>query len=377
MRKPRGIVVRKQDISTASTVLAIVLGVCLFGRWQHASAQVPQPPSASSTILLDDSTGVPETLSPIPSVTDEMLMSDEDFYNPALPADCGMSCLPAWYVRTEALMMSNESYDQVSLSTNFNLPAFSYEPALRVTAGRRRDCSEGWEVSYMGLLEWESRGSLLGYPLDTRLVSPSGEINLSAFERASAQTQTYTSSLYSIEAHQRLYDWDTLSWQLGLRYLDFRESFGFFSQSLAPEPVESGAFRLGVHNRLIGPQAGVELLHPIGPTNLLTVSGRLKGGVYANISDSTTQLVNAGVVQLNNNADRTQLAATVELGLLANLQITPRFSVHGGYEVWYLTGVALAPAQRVSPMTLDTGRGMISDQDTWFHGATLGVQYTW
>jgi hypothetical protein len=134
---------------------------------------------------------------------------------------------------------------------------------------------------------------------------------------------------------------------------------------------------LRVHNRLIGPQVGVELLHPIGPTNLLTVSGRLKGGVYANMADSTTQLVNAGVVQLDNSADRTQLAATVDFGLLANLQLTPRLSLHGGYEVWYLTGVALAPEQNVSPMTLNTGRGMITDEDAWFHGATVGVQYTW
>jgi hypothetical protein len=368
--------VRKQTISTALTVLAIVLGVCLSGRWQHASAQAPQPPS-SSTILLDDSTGATEPLSPIPNVANETLMSDEDFYNPALPADCGMRCSPAWYVRSEALMMSNDSLDRVSLSTNFDLAAFSYEPALRLTAGRRRDCSEGWEVSYMGLLEWESQGALLGYPLDSRLVSPTGAVDLSAFERASFQAQTYTSSLYSIEAHQRYYDWDTMSCLLGFRYLDLNESFDFFSQSLAPEPVESGAFRLRVQNRLIGVQGGFEMLHPIGPTNLLTVSSKFKGGVYANLAESRTQLVNAGVLQLDNEADRTQLAASVEFGLLANLQLTPRLSVHGGYEVWYLTGVALAPEQNVSPITLDTGRGIIADEDAWFHGGTLGVQYTW
>jgi hypothetical protein len=368
--------VRKQSIRTALPVLAIVLGVCLSGSWQHASAQALQTRS-SSAIMLDDSRDAVGTLSPIPSVTNEMLMSDADFSNPALPPDCGMSCPPAWYVRSEALMISNETYDRVSLSMNYSLPAFSYEPALRLTAGRRRDCSEGWEVSYMGPLEWESRASLRGYPLETTLVSPGRAINLSAFERASVQTQVYTSSMYSFEAHQRYYDWDTMSCLLGLRYLDLRESFSLFSQSLAPEPVESGAFRVGVHNRLIGAQGGFEMLYPIGTTNRLTISSKLKGGVYANIADSTTQLVNAGVVQLNSSADKTQIAATVEYGLMANLQLTPRVSIHAGYEVWYLVGVALAPEQNVSPMTRNTGRSMITDDDSWFHGGTVGVQCTW
>jgi hypothetical protein len=327
---------------------------------------------------MDDTRELQGVPAAIPSVTEEMLGSEEDFFSPAYSVDYGVSCWPAWYVRGEALLISNETYDRVSLTRDFDLAPFGYENGMRITAGRRQDCSEGWEISYMGGLEWISEAEVAGDNLSgSRLVSADGQVDLSAFSQANYQYQRYESSLFSVEAHQRLYDWDTMTCLLGVRYLDLRESYDFYSARPIDGGVETGMFQLGIQNRLIGPQAGVEMLHSVGATNWLTVSGRLKGGVYANIVDGTTQVVNAGQVEFDNQADNVQIAGIFELGFNAHLQLTRRLSAHAGYEIWYLPGVALAPAQNVSPMTLDTGNTIRSDREAWFHGVSVGGQYTW
>jgi len=361
----------------AIPVAALLLGVCSTSAWQNAGAQeLTRSPSA--TIIMDDTLEARGIPVPTPSVADGMLLSERDYFSPALSPDFGMGCWPAWYVRGEALLISNETYDRVSLTRDFDLAPFGYEEAMRITAGRRRDCSEGWEVSYTGQLDWISEAELSGVDLSgTRLVSADGQVNLSAFRQADFQYQRYKSSMYSIEAHQRYYDWDTMTCLLGLRYLDFRESFDFYSVRPVNEDVQTGSFQLGLQNRLIGPQAGIEMLHPVGATNMLTVSGRLKGGVYANIVDGQTQVFNAGQLELDNRKSKVQIAGIVELGFNAHLQITRHLSAYAGYELWYIPGVALAPAQRVSPMTLDTGNRIRSDREAWFQGASLGGQFTW
>jgi hypothetical protein len=371
-----GSVVKKRTINIALPVLVIALGAYLAGGWRDAAAQDLRQPSSAS-VLVQDSMEPQGVLSPIPSAVDRDLMSEADFYGPVLPADCGMGCWPAWYVRGEGLLMMNETYSRLSLSTGFELPRFSYEEGMRITAGRRWDCAEGWEVSYMGLLDWQTEGESSDYPLFAKFDWPDNEENISAFNNASYHRQIYRSSMFSIEGHRRFYDWDTMSCLLGVRYIDFHDSFQLFASSTAPHPVEDGEFRLGIYNRLIGPQAGVEMLHSIGATNFLTVSGSLKGGVYANIVDGRFRLINAGVVELNTRPDKVQIAATVDMALRANMQLTRRLSIHGGYEVWYMAGVGLAPSQTVSPITSDTGRRIRTDRETWFQGATLGAQYTW
>lgn len=357
--------------------LALFLAVCLTSLRQDAVAQ-ELPPQPSGTIIMDDALEMRGIPAPIPSVADEILMSEGDFLSPGFVPDFGMSCWPAWYVRGEALLFSNETYDRVSLTRDFDLAPFAYEEAMRITAGRRRDCSEGWEISFTGQFDWVSQASVTGENLSgTRLISVDDQVNLSAFREADFQSQRYKSSLYSIEAHQRLYDWDTMTCLLGIRYLDLRESYDFYSERPINGDVETGLFQLGLQNRLIGPQVGVEMLHPIGPANRLTVSGRLKGGIYANLVEGRTRLFNDEENVLDNKEDKVQIAGVFELGFNAHLQLTRRLSAHAGYELWYIPGVALAPSQAVSPVTLDTLDRIRSDREAWFHGVSVGGQFTW
>ena len=89
------------------------------------------------------------------------------------------------------------------------------------------------------------------------------------------------------------------------------------------------------------------------------------------------RLINAGIQELDNDDDDVAFAVQGELGVRANLRITRRLSVHCGYELWYLCGLALADGQTSWPLTPATGSNLDADQDTWFHGVTLGGQFGW
>lgn len=356
-------------------VLVVILSSCLATQWRQTCAQEPRDsdPMSAEPGNEPNSEG---PLVPLPDMFEADALSDTSGDGFVLPADCGLGCAPSWYVQGEALFFVNEGHGAVSLSDAFALPDFSNELGMRVTVGRKRDCAEGWEVSYVGPLRWEVAGEVSGFPLDSDLDVPNGDVNISAFVQAGFHRQTYESTLHSLEVNQRFYDWDTMSCLIGLRYLDINEEFSFESQ-IPPPLAEQGLFTVDTRNRLIGPQCGLDMIHPVGASNRLSLIGKTKLGVYANFAEGDVRLVNAGVQELDNGDDDVALAIQGELGVQAHLRITRWLSIHCGYELWYLCGLALADGQTVSPLTQATGTNLDSDQDTWFHGATLGGQLSW
>jgi hypothetical protein len=360
---------RRGRFSLAAQGLVILLSSCLGLSAPQASGQGPQ---ASVPMIADpgpeaNSEGI---LSPLPEMFD---VSGDDF---ALPADCGMGCPPSWYVQAEALYFVNEGNGPDSLSAAYAMPESSHEPGLRLTVGRRWDCSEALEISYVGPFEWQAAGEASGGPLNSNFFVPNGDVDISAFNGAEFHRQIYESTLHSVEINERYFDWDTMSCLVGLRYMDLQEDFSF--ASLGPAPAaEQGLYTVSTGNRLIGPQCGLDVIHPIGASNRLSVSAKTKLGLYANLADAEVRLVNAGTQELDNDDDDVSLAFQGELGVRANLRLTRRLSVHCGYELWYLCGLALADGQTSLPLTPATGRNLHADQDTWFHGITLGGQFGW
>jgi len=297
-------------------------------------------------------------------------------YDYALPADCGLGCPPSWYVQGEALHFNNEGRSAATLSTAYALPAPDYETGFRITVGRRWDCAEALEASYVGPFEWAVSGAATGYPLYSRFAVPGGDVDVSAFNQAESHYQSYTTTFHSVELNERYFDWDTMSCMIGLRYMNLGEDYLFNSQRPDP-PADQGFFGLHTNNHLLGPQCGLDVIHPIGASDRLSIMARTKLGIYANFADGDVQLVNAGVQELNTSDDEVAFAFQGELGVRANLRLTRRLSAYCGYEVWYLYGLALADGQTMSPLSQATGTDLDTEGDTWFHGVTLGGQLNW
>ena len=59
-----------------------------------------------------------------------------------------------------------------------------------------------------------------------------------------------------------------------------------------------------------------------------------------------------------------------ELGLQARYQVTQGLALRAGYELLWLDGVAIAPAQYTNIQGID------SNATVFYHGATVGMEYS-
>jgi len=280
-------------------------------------------------------------------------------------ACCG-DCPPGWRIRADGLLFSREDVEY-SFSNAFDLGELGYEEGGRISLIRHIDCLDAWEISFISPIEWEESGQVAGVGLNSLLTSTT--LNLSEFNNATLHEQLYQSQLGSLEFNRRWFGWDVISTFAGVRYLNLSEDFLFTSTGAAG----TGALAVETNNHLLGGQVGLEMMFPIG--RWMTMS-TMKGGLYGNSVDGNMSLVNNGVGQFNNRAEDIEFAATFEFGYHVSFQITPSIKVRGGYEFLWLYGISLAPDQVLAPLTAFTG-DVLDDDETYYHGATGGVEIIW
>jgi hypothetical protein len=288
-----------------------------------------------------------------------------DDFDPGLPADCSYSCPAAWTVEFESLFLNREGGDRFTVSQAFALSDFDYESGFRVTVHRHFDCLEGWDVTYAGGIEWIERGQVAGAGLNS--VFGAVGVDISTFDNATQHTQSFQSTLDSIELTRKWYGWDVFAVGLGVRYLNVEEEFLFSSVS----PAGAGTLGIETNNNMGGVQLSLEMKIPIGAWTTMT---RFKGGLFGNAADAQTLLTNAGTQQLANSGDDLGFGSIVEFGYYQRYRVTENISLQGGYEFWWLSGLAVAPDQVQGILTPATGSRVNGKSDTWYHGATFGVE---
>jgi hypothetical protein len=204
--------------------------------------------------------------------------------------------------------------------------------------------------------------------LTSRLSSTT--LNLSEFNNATLHTQNYRSQLNSLELNRRWFGWDVISTFAGVRYLNVGEDFLFDSTGA----VGTGVLAVETNNHLFGPQVGMELMFPLG--RWMTTS-TIKGGMFANATDGNALMINNGILQFAASDDDIEFAANLEFGYFVSYQVTPRIKIRGGYEFWWLCGLALAPDQLTNTLTASSGSKVGTNSGTYYHGATAGVEVEW
>jgi hypothetical protein len=288
-----------------------------------------------------------------------------------LPADCGGACPPTCYASASAVLLLRATGEIRSLSASSGeLSQDGDQVAGRFTIGRIGDCLRGWEASYVGPLRWTHRNDGVGPSLFPGFAAIG--VNISNFLNAQQQHEVYRSELHSLEVNKKWWGWDVISTSVGLRYFNLDEGYRFDSVDLIEG--STGTLSVSTHNHLIGPQIGMNLYYPLGRW---TTSLRGKAGMYANFVDGDISLANGGAIQFANDNTHVQFGVSAELGYFLSYRLTQHLRVTGGYEMWYVWGLATATGQTLSPLTPDTGSGIHSEEDVLIHGASLGVEINW
>ena len=339
------------------------------------------------------------------------------------PYSEGGCCAPHWFdVHAEAVFLER---DQVSENVPFSSLGFpspptdppnivldsddlelGTEPGLRVTGTFQTGPGSNVEVTYLGMTHWSAGASVTD--TTTRLWSPFSEFGTNPrgvpffgyveVDRADFHELTFKTSMNTIEAnYRRRWVGPTCLFQgsylLGFRYFQLRDNLKY--NTLAPlnssppntPPAPFMNYEVTAVNHLYGAQAGGDLWMCLLPG--LNVGGELKAGLFGNDARQQTSIVATSIpLGQFEEAHSSQASFVGEVDLMATYQVSPKFTIRGGYMLLYSEGVALGteifnpapptalgvpvgatPAERL--VTVDT-----SGNAVWY-GWTFGVEYMW
>jgi hypothetical protein len=218
------------------------------------------------------------------------------------------------------------------------------------------------EVAYFGITGWND--TLLLADIDDFQTTP-----VIIIPGATPGTLTYDSTLHSGEVNLRRVYGPSLTWLVGFRWIEIGDD-------LNADFGGAASHNTSVNNTLLGGQLGLDALLWDNGANF-SVTGIGKAGVFGNDADQVTTTAGVGGALPVVAASGGQASFVGELGLNARYQWTDRLSLIGGYNLLWVTGVALAPDQ-LATTDITTGIATVSADGTLFyHGANAGLEFSW
>jgi len=165
------------------------------------------------------------------------------------------------------------------------------------------------------------------------------------YPRASA-SGVLSSSLQSAEVNRRFPTDGRLGWLMGFRWVEWNDALGLTSLTTYDvDPSYTNDYFTQTRNDLYGLQVGADsILYGLGRS--FRVEGIGKAGVYYNDARQSSSFTTGQTGESLAVSTATGRAAFVgEVGLTGVYDITERISVRAGYAIFWLGGLALAPAQ--------------------------------
>jgi hypothetical protein len=288
---------------------------------------------------------------------------------------CQSLCAPAWKVRAGAVILTRSRPDQVVLARPlgglFQISGgedfdFGWVGGPDVSVERRLgDGPNSVEVRYFGALDWNATYDY-GATGDIRI----GPIDIPLAFDVNAN---YQSKLNSTEINFRHMRSDRVTWLTGFRIIELNEQLDYNVDFLVPN---LSGVSWNSSNRLYGGQVGadVALWRLSGP---LSVNGLFKAGIYGNDAenDFTYRILNTPIVE--GGASDNPVSFVGEIGVTTAYQVTRHFALRGGYQLLWISDVALASDQANAMIDSLNVNAMNSSGDVFYHGALVGGEFTW
>jgi hypothetical protein len=307
----------------AATVLLIALTYPLAG-----SAQEPEPTPAGS------------------------------FPIPVLGERTGYSILP--YLQEEALIMHRSS-------GGFDAGAMNWAAGPRFVLGLPFADNNAIEFAYMGI-----------YGMDAS-ASAAAPVTISANGAGTNAVATYHSFMQSGELNIRHFFTPEFSLLAGFRYVNWHENLGSSFDPVDPFAgvvFPPGAITHDFHtsNNLYGFQLGGDWKTNVMDRCGIELFG--KAGVFGNRSEMNVDVNTPSFGPLTTHGAATDAAFVGETGLIGTYKLTDWLKIRAGYQVMWLEGLALSPAQ--IDIAKFPGPSPINNRGGVFlHGAVIGIDYRW
>lgn len=304
------------------------------------------------------------------------------------PWDCGSWCDPCgfrrWYVMADAMWLTRNdpSHRNLSHRGDGDLPVvlstqdldFDMEPGARITIGKFINQRTSIEGTYFGFHDWDAYAAAF---------SPSGQLNpywqpegvsgtFKAFENANVHQVNYGAELHNAELGVRRWINPDASVLFGFRFLTLDEDLDF--SSIKYSTSTTGLYSIHTDNELVGLQIGGEWGRTLS-ADRLRVSLYGKAGLFLNFAEQDTQAIGSAGFFAEGEADDTELASLLELGVVFTLRLTDHISLRGGYNHIFLTGLALAPDQLSNPRSVNGNNFLSTEGSLHLHGPFVGGEF--
>jgi len=279
---------------------------------------------------------------------------------------------PRWIVSAEALWLERSVGSSIPLGfAALNDPSlgppglvvdslysddvlFPLQAGVRFQIAARIDDQKAIQATYWGMQQWSMGRAIYGDPDAQTVLLESRWLQLPLLVGGLDDFlgYTYTSRVDNCEINQRLRldsygPFMAANWLWGFRYFRLSDDFGLTGSDLYTGDFESLKYR--TNNNLVGMQAGIQWVRGWDRFQL-TTEGKI--GLLANFytergMDSATgpSGTPAGFHPFDVSRSGTDLAALFEVSLLATYRVSPHLWLRAGYQLYCVTGLALAPRQ--------------------------------
>ena len=268
----------------------------------------------------------------------------------------------------------------------------SVAPGVRLMYGRRTTDCAGWEAGYFGVYGMYG-DSLVADRNQLQVAGDLGE-NVPGFANASIAEGDYWSSLNSAElnvfrsnshaacdpcarlACHRCYHCTTVDWLAGLRWASLEEqaTLGVIGRA-GDRPTP---YTVNTSSNLLGLQVGVR-----GRTawHRFAFEGAIKTAVagatlYQSQSDIASP-INGFVARTARSSSTGGVGMIADVNLAAIYRINRVWGLRAGYNLFWLSGVALAPSQFDFSLNADSGLGLDHGAGLFLNGGSLGLEARW
>lgn len=284
-----------------------------------------------------------------------------------LPMNC-CECCPLLTVRGGAVFLRRENGSNLGIvagtpSLGTNDLDFDYEIGPMVSVIRHGVLGSCWdlELTYFGV-----DNDATATTADADAIASTPAIFVIGVAPA---TLDYDSRLHSTEVNLRRQWNDWLTVLGGFRWVELGDDLnGNIDGGLA-------TFGYDVNNHLYGFQIGLDAR--LWERGAFSLEAYGKAGIYGNSSDVDATTVGVGGALPLVSVSDSQTAFIGDAALTGVYNLTDRWSLRGGYQVLWVDGVALAPAQ-LNDVNIATGIGAVDMGNTaFYHGFTVAAQYWW
>lgn len=296
-----------------------------------------------------------------------------------------------WFLRGEWVFMRRADIHNHSIVSDSNRPPkcngcpnfkaldtenlvhdFDFESGYRATLTYMMNKLSSFEASYMEIAQWQGDHTVRG---QGTLSFPFTDSSYAQdFTRADEARAAYDSKFYNVEFNYWGYsspprvDYFSAAWIAGLRYMNLREHFDVsFHRS-----GNKSTYKIETHNHLIGPQLGANI--QMNPIRCLSWDFNVKVGYFLDYAKQESSLGDRDNSIKLRDFEKHECTGTLLVDVLASLSFYfgNHFSIRSGYQMIYLTGLALAPEQVDKNVDPHSGKHLDTKGEATIHGLFVG-----